>query len=250
MQLQAAPQVGPPQHSLFSVGFRQSPHIIGWNTLSVRAGLRPHSSNQACILGLTGGGDRQFSKNSHRLALDGIRLPAHRLSKWFKTKRRVLGIFSLFLHAGPTACLLLCCLMRIAGSLGIVNVDEKMLDVRPGGPLHSASCDVLCSDADRWLADVHGPWFASPVSLRRVQVVWKVLIRSAGDDCFRRAVLALLLWSGALCLVHCSLADFHPKSNAVGKEPAPIVPVLCLRPAFLLFSDASLHSCFPFCPYR
>lgn len=73
------------------------------------------------------------------------------------------------------------------------------------GPMHNSSCDLLCSDADLWLLDVHG---------------------SLDDDDVRHAVLALNLWGSAVSLVHCTTSDFHA-SGLPRKELANLLTDLC-----------------------
>eukprot|EP00929_Paragymnodinium_shiwhaense_P086744 TRINITY_DN47195_c0_g1_i2.p1 TRINITY_DN47195_c0_g1~~TRINITY_DN47195_c0_g1_i2.p1 ORF type:complete len:1807 (+),score=412.93 TRINITY_DN47195_c0_g1_i2:393-5813(+) len=87
----------------------------------------------------------------------------------------------------------------LLGALALVPVAEEDLDVRPAGPVHEGSCDLLCADADRWVLDMHSSW-------------------QGVDDELRCAVLALTVTGGAVCLLHCGIADFHHKTGAVGKE--------------------------------
>ena len=73
--------------------------------------------------------------------------------------------------------------------------------------MHLNSCDLLCADPKRWVADLHGHW-------------------QGADPEVRTATLALVVWSGAVCLVHATLADFHQTSGAPRKELASLLAAL------------------------
>jgi len=77
-------------------------------------------------------------------------------------------------------------------------------DVRPSGPTHIGSCDLFCADPARWLVDAHGHW-------------------AGWSEELRTAVLALVLWSGAVCLVHCTMGDFQKNTGFVGRELAELL---------------------------
>lgn len=95
----------------------------------------------------------------------------------------------------------------LLGALALTPTAEEELDIRPSGPMHLPSCDLLCADSARWVLDVHGCW-------------------SGADEGLRNAVLAMLLWAGAVCLVHCALADFHQTTNAPKKELTALLSTL------------------------
>eukprot|EP00927_Polykrikos_kofoidii_P046650 TRINITY_DN40817_c0_g1_i1.p1 TRINITY_DN40817_c0_g1~~TRINITY_DN40817_c0_g1_i1.p1 ORF type:complete len:1965 (-),score=341.65 TRINITY_DN40817_c0_g1_i1:114-6008(-) len=95
----------------------------------------------------------------------------------------------------------------LLAALALVPMAEDSLDVRPAGPTHVGSCDLLCADADRWILDMHGSW-------------------SGADDELRAAVFVLATMGEMVGLVHCSLGDFHPKSGAMQKDLAGLLSAL------------------------
>jgi len=96
---------------------------------------------------------------------------------------------------------------QLLGALQLCTSGESQLDVRPGGPMHLASCDLTCSEGDRWVADVHGHWCTS-------------------DEDLRASVLALSLWGSAVCIVHCAPGDFNAKSGLPSKDLSSILDAL------------------------
>lgn len=92
----------------------------------------------------------------------------------------------------------------LIGALALTPTAEEDLDVRPPGPLHAYSCDLLCANPRRWVADAHGFW-------------------GSFDEEFRAAVLSLVFWGRAVCLIQCALGDFHAKSGAPSRELAAML---------------------------
>mmetsp|Transcript_69010 Transcript_69010/g.223777 ORF Transcript_69010/g.223777 Transcript_69010/m.223777 type:complete len:1687 (-) Transcript_69010:90-5150(-) len=108
----------------------------------------------------------------------------------------------------------------LLGVLAFSPAEEGELDVRPAGPTHAPSCDLLCAEDARWVLDMHGSWAGS-------------------DGALQTALLSFVLWSRSVCLVHCTLADFHQTSNAPRKE---------LQSLLIALSSASVSAAEPGCP--
>lgn len=96
----------------------------------------------------------------------------------------------------------------LLGALALTSAGEEELDSRPCGPMHTASCDLICADHGRWVADAHGHWAGT-------------------DGEFRTAMLALVCWGQAACLIHCTMGDFHAKTGAPNRELLELLGALC-----------------------
>lgn len=111
----------------------------------------------------------------------------------------------------------------LLGALGLTVAAEENLDFRPSGPLHAPSCDLLGFETETWVLDVHGVW-------------------TACEEELRLGILALALWSSALCIVQCSLGDFSSKTNALSRDLQAVLESIT-RTAVNMTCSAAVARC-------